>query len=218
MGLTSLNFFLFLAASLVVYFLLSEKYQWRWLFAVSCFFYVYCSRTLSIFIAVTCVATYVLSILIENSEVRYKDELKQIKAGELALDKKAAKAQNIHQKRLCIWAAALINVGMLVVLKFWDLIFTDINTRFFGGAENFVPLLHIGLPLGISFYTFQAVGYLVDIYRKQAAAERNFFKAALFITFSRRLSRDRSPGSHSSHRSFTAVINSILKILRMGFI
>ena len=82
MGLTSLNFFLFLAASLVVYFLLSEKYQWRWLFAVSCFFYVYCSRTLSIFIAVTCVATYVLSILIENSEVRYKDELKQIKAGE----------------------------------------------------------------------------------------------------------------------------------------
>ena len=150
---------------------------------MSCFFYVYCSRTLSVFIAVTCVSTYVLSILIERSEIRYKDELKRIKAGELTLDKKAAKAQNIRRKRACIWAAALINVGMLVVLKFWDLIFSDINTRFFEGAENFVPLLHIGLPLGISFYTFQAVGYLVDIYRKQAEPEHNFFKAALFITF-----------------------------------
>ena len=158
MGLTSLNFFLFLAASLVVYFLLSEKYQWRWLLAVSCFFYVYCSRKLSVFIAVTCVSTYVLSLWIEKSELKYKDELKRVKAGEAGLDKKVIKAQNIRRKRLCIWAAALINVGMLVVLKFWDLIFTDINTRFFGSAEGFVPLLHIGLPLGISFYTFQAVG------------------------------------------------------------
>lgn len=183
MGLTSLNFFLFLAVSLVIYFLISEKYQWVWLLVISCFFYVYCSRALSVFITITCISTYVLSIWIENSELRYKEELKQIKAGELALDKKAAKAQNIRRKRACIWAAALINVGMLVVLKFWDLIFTDINTRFFGSAEGFVPLLHIGLPLGISFYTFQAVGYLVDIYRKQARAERNFFKSALFITF-----------------------------------
>ncbi len=183
MGLTSLNFFLFLAASLVVYFLLSEKYQWRWLLAVSCFFYVYCSRKLSVFIAVTCVSTYVLSLWIEKSELKYKDELKRVKAGEAGLDKKVIKAQNIRRKRLCIWAAALINVGMLVVLKFWDLIFTDINTRFFGRAEGFVPLLHIGLPLGISFYTFQAVGYLVDVYRKKVAPEHNFFKAALFITF-----------------------------------
>ncbi|MGN1165706.1 MAG: MBOAT family O-acyltransferase [Lachnospiraceae bacterium] len=183
MGLTTLNFFLFLAVSLVVYFLLSEKYQWIWLLVVSCFFYVYCSKTLSVFITITCISTYILSLTIEKSELRYKDELKKIKAGELDLDKKAAKAQNIRRKRLCIWAGALINVGMLVVLKFWDLIFTDINTKFFGNAEGFVPLLHIGLPLGISFYTFQAVGYLVDVYRKRVAPEHNFFKAALFITF-----------------------------------
>lgn len=183
MGLTTLNFFLFLAVSLLVYFLLSEKYQWMWLLAVSCFFYVYCSKTLSVFITITCMSTYVLSLKIEKSELRYKDELKRIKAGELELDKKAAKAQNIRRKRLCIWMGALINVGMLVVLKFWDLIFTDINTKFFGSAEGFVPLLHIGLPLGISFYTFQAVGYMVDVYRKRVTPEHNFFKAALFITF-----------------------------------
>lgn len=183
MGLTSLNFFLFLAASLVVYFLISEKYQWTWLLAVSCFFYVYCSRSMSVFIAVTCVSVYVLSLLIEKSELRYKDELKRIKAGELDLDKKKAKANNIRRKRLCIWAGVLINVGMLVVLKFWDMIFTEVNMKFYGSAEGFVPLLHIGLPLGISFYTFQAIGYLVDIYRKQVKPEHNFFKAALFITF-----------------------------------
>ena len=183
MGLTTLNFFLFLAVSLVVYLLISEKYQWVWLLLVSSFFYIYCSRTLSVFIVITCISTYVLSLLIEKSELRYKDELKRIKAEELALDKKLAKAQNIRRKRLCIWAEALINVGMLVVLKFWDLIFTDINTKFFGSAEGFVPLLHIGLPLGISFYTFQAVGYLVDVYRKRVTPEHNFFKAALFITF-----------------------------------
>lgn len=183
MSLTSLNFFLFLSASLAVYFRLSEKYQWRWLLAVSCFFYIYCSKALSVFIVITCISTYILSILIEKSELKFKDEMKRIKAGELNMDKKAAKAQNIRRKRLCIWAAALINVGMLVVLKFWDLIFTDINMRFSGGAEGFIPLLHIGLPLGISFYTFQAVGYLVDIYRKKVNAEHNFFKAALFLTF-----------------------------------
>ena len=124
MSLTSLNFFLFLSASLAVYFRLSEKYQWRWLLAVSCFFYIYCSKALSVFIVITCISTYILSILIEKSELKFKDEMKRIKAGELNMDKKAAKAQNIRRKRLCIWAAALVNVGMLVVLKFWDLIFT----------------------------------------------------------------------------------------------
>lgn len=183
MGLTSLNFFVFLAVSLVIYFLISEKYQWVWLFLVSCFFYIYCSKTLSVFIAITCISTFVLSLLIEKSELRYKDELKRIKAGELSLEKKTVKAQNIRRKRLCIWAAVLINVGMLVVLKFWDLIFSEVNLKFCGNAQGFVPLLHIGLPLGISFYTFQAVGYLVDIYRKKVTPEHNFLKSALFITF-----------------------------------
>ncbi|MDO4522295.1 MAG: MBOAT family protein [Eubacteriales bacterium] len=183
MGITTLNFFLFLAIGILVYYLLPKKAQWVWLLILSVYFYVRASRTMSVFIAVTCISVYLLSLLIEKSDLRYKEELRRIKAGELDGDKKVIKKQNIHRKRLCIAASALINVGMLVVLKFYDLIFTEINTSFFGGAEGFFPLLHVGLPLGISFYTFQAIGYLVDVYRGKSKAEHNFFKTALFISF-----------------------------------
>ncbi|MDO4633597.1 MAG: MBOAT family O-acyltransferase [Eubacteriales bacterium] len=183
MGITTLNFFVFLAIGVLLFYRIPKKMQWMSLLILSIFFYVYASRTMSIFIGITCISVYLLSLLIERSDLRYKEELRRIKAGEVEGDKKLIKKQNMNRKRLCIAAAALINVGMLVVLKFYNMIFAEINASFFGGSDRFFPLLSIGLPLGISFYTFQAIGYLVDLYRGKVKAEHNFFKVSLFITF-----------------------------------
>ncbi len=183
MGITTLNFFVFLAAGLAVYYVIPKRCQWIWLLILSGIFYVKASKALSIFIAVTCISIHLLALLCERSDKRYKAELAKIKAGESTQDKKAIKAQNIRRKRVFIWLSIIINLGMLVVLKFYDLIISEVNLRWFSGEENFFPLLHLAMPLGISFYTFQAVGYLVDVYRGKTKAEHNFFKTTLFITF-----------------------------------
>ncbi|MBO5864319.1 MAG: MBOAT family protein, partial [Paludibacteraceae bacterium] len=78
----------------------------------------------------------------------------------------------------------MINLGILFIFKY----FNFINESVFDvlsvlGLRWEIPNLDILLPVGISFYTFQAVGYSVDVYRGDIKAERNFFTYALFISF-----------------------------------
>ena len=78
----------------------------------------------------------------------------------------------------------VFNLAIIVFLKFYTPVANLLNTLFgkFGWNAQ-VPSLKLVLPLGISFYTLQAIGYLVDVYRKKLPAEKNFFKVALFLCF-----------------------------------
>lgn len=78
----------------------------------------------------------------------------------------------------------VFNLAIIVFLKFYMPVANLLNTLFgkFGWNAQ-VPSLKLVLPLGISFYTLQAIGYLVDVYRKKLPAEKNFFKVALFLCF-----------------------------------
>jgi D-alanyl-lipoteichoic acid acyltransferase DltB (MBOAT superfamily) len=76
------------------------------------------------------------------------------------------------------------NLGLLFFFKYFDFLAGLANTLLSkGGAEYQIPLLHLLLPVGISFYTFQTLSYSIDIYRGNLKAERNFWKFALFVTF-----------------------------------
>ena len=77
----------------------------------------------------------------------------------------------------------VFNFGILAVIKYADFTLTNINgvLNLFGTKP--LPLIGFLLPLGISFYTFQTMGYLIDVYREKYPCERNVFKLALFISF-----------------------------------
>ena len=75
--------------------------------------------------------------------------------------------------------AVLLNVGLLSVFKYLDFAMDNINSLF--GMS--VPLPGIVLPIGISFYTFQGMSYIIDVYRDRFMGTRNFAKLILYISF-----------------------------------
>ncbi len=75
----------------------------------------------------------------------------------------------------------LINIAILVFFKYTNFIVDNFNSLFYKSAPPFLTLDPIHLPLGISFFTFQAISYIVDVYRNEAAPQKNIFNLALYI-------------------------------------
>ncbi|MFC2662131.1 MAG: MBOAT family O-acyltransferase [Eubacterium sp.] len=122
----------------------------------------------------------VLLFLLFTTFVVYGGALWMEKVRKNAPSRKAAKATN---KKILL-AEALINFGILFILKYYNFIAENIDSLFGVFRYHFsMPLVNLVLPLGISFYTFQAVGYSIDVYRGKTKAEKNFFQFALFISF-----------------------------------
>ena len=81
-------------------------------------------------------------------------------------------------KKICLACSMVFNLGMLLFFKYTDFFIANINN--FCGTN--IPLLHITLPLGISFYTFQTMSYTIDVYRGRVAAEKNIINFSAFVT------------------------------------
>lgn len=78
----------------------------------------------------------------------------------------------------------IINLGILFIFKYANFISASINDIFvILGIKMNIPQMNILLPVGISFYTFQAIGYTIDVYRKNIKPESNFWIYALFVSF-----------------------------------
>ena len=103
---------------------------------------------------------------------------------------------------IIIWLVVLLNFGILASFKWWNTFAFYTNTLFavYTSNSELLPFNSLLLPLGISFYTFQAVGYLLDVYRGIAKPERNIAKFALFLSFFPQLIQ----GPISRHRELSA--------------
>lgn len=89
--------------------------------------------------------------------------------------------QNISAKRNTLILAVTYNVGMLFVFKYLRFVMGEILFLFGGILPEWLSC--ITLPLGISFYTFQALSYVIDVYRDSSLVERNIVNVALYISF-----------------------------------
>ena len=91
-------------------------------------------------------------------------------------EKKAFKSRTSGKKKWIVAAAVLINLGLLIFLKYFNFIGGNINSLLAGmGIEGKIPHLNLLLPLGISFYTLQSIAYIVDLYRGKYQADGSFF-------------------------------------------
>lgn len=86
-----------------------------------------------------------------------------------------------NKSKAIVALATILNLGLLVVFKYLGLFTTSINALVPGG--NLVPVIKIALPIGISFYTFQALSYVIDVYRGDTEVQKNFAKLLLYISF-----------------------------------
>ena len=176
---TSIEFVAFMAAVFLLYYLVPKKWQWGLLLVASLFFYWCADPMYLIFVGVTVVSTYAVSRLLEKVNATQKAYLQEHK--DLTKeDKKAYKAKMKAKKWHLLLLCLIFNIGILSVTKYTNFVINNINSFLSGGKLGLVDMI---VPMGISFYTFQTMGYIIDVYRGKQAAQTNLFKLALFTTF-----------------------------------
>ena len=163
MGITSFNFLCFFAGILILYYLIPGKYQWCLLLVCSVAYYLLSGNgILILYPTVSVTACY---------------------AGIRLLD--AAPAENVKcvKRRKGILAMTiLVNIGILVVLKYVNFgIYTiDGIAKMFGSSETLIRSVDFLIPMGVSFYTFSLLGYVVDVYYGIAKPQKNYLKLMLY--------------------------------------
>ena len=158
----SWNFLIFFPVVVGIYFLIPQRFKKIWLLCASYYFYMNWNAAYAILILGVTIISYIAGILIEK------------RAGE---ERRGQKLPLI----ICV----MISLGVLFVFKYLNFVLANVNHILsMTGSQMRLPLaMGLVLPVGISFYTFQALGYVVDVYRGEVAAERNFIQYALFVSF-----------------------------------
>ena len=182
MSIVSLKFSVFLAVVFALYFAVPLKYRWTVLLAASWVFYWINSgwliAVLILDIGITFFFGRWIGRIYEKGETEINNDALTKK------EKKAAKARIKSRGKHVMTAGILLNLSMLLVLKYFNFFSSSANSvlgKFGVGFQ--LPMLNLLLPLGISFYTLQAIAYLADIYRQKIKADTSFFKFALFMSF-----------------------------------
>lgn len=156
-----------------LYYICPLRLRWVLLLLVSYAYYAYSGASALPFILLTTLSTWAGALFIGRIGEASKAEIKARKAELSAGEKKALKAAAKKKQRVLFWLVLLLNFGVLGVLKYSGPV-----TAIAG-----LPALNLLLPLGISFYTFQSMGYLIDVYNGKYAPETNPAKFALFVSF-----------------------------------
>lgn len=161
MGITRLKFFIFLLASVIVYYIFPKKHRWIVLLIASLIFFVFaCSWKLLVSLSFGIIATYIGTRVIDEN-------LKTNRA-----------------KKIVLFITLLCIVGQLVILKYINIIPTTIN----GIASIFNLNLYWGTfnllaPVGISYYALSLIGYTLDVYRGTSKPQKNILKHTLFTCY-----------------------------------
>lgn len=163
----SIEFLIFFPIVIILYFIMPEKLKQFWLLIASYFFYMCWNAQYAVLIFFSTIVTYGSGLL-----------LQKIKNGSFTSDQKT------RYKKLAVIVSFSLNLAVLFYFKYIEFAFSAIAAAFRAvHIELNVPHFDIILPVGISFYTFQALSYTMDVYRDEIYAEKNFFKYALFVSF-----------------------------------
>lgn len=179
MTITSIYFFAFVLLGLIIYYALPLKARWVVLLVFSAAFYAICSYKYIAFIIFTSLSAFFGALWISKKSKVSKKTIKENKGIWSKEEKSAFKEKTIKSKRLMLALILVLNFGILFVLKYSGYLIGSIASLFG------LPDLNLGLvlPLGISFYTFQTMGYIIDVYRDKTPAQTNYAKFALFVSF-----------------------------------
>lgn len=181
---TSYEFILFLLLVFVLYYTIPKRFQWPFLLLASYVFYYASGASNLFYILFTTATTYVLTGRIQASKDE-QDAWMRAHKQELSRDERKAYKEKYKKKQWRLLLITLIlNIGMLAVVKYTNFAIYNLNgiIKAFSGSRP-LSFLDIALPMGISFYVFQTMGYAIDVYRGKYRAESNFFRLALFVSF-----------------------------------
>jgi D-alanyl-lipoteichoic acid acyltransferase DltB (MBOAT superfamily) len=178
---TSLSFVLFLIATVVFYYLLPNKAKWPWLLVSSLVFYALADVRYLFFILLTALSVYGVALRLTAINQRQKDYIKSHKGQLTKEEKQAYKSKMKAKKWRWLLLVLFLNLGILAFTKYTNFAITNVNKLLSDAAS--LKTVDLIVPMGISFYTFQSLGYVIDVYRDKQQAQRNPFKFLLFVSF-----------------------------------
>lgn len=143
----------FLAAVLLIYFIVPFKFKNLVLLLASLFFYFYGEPIYTILMLATTLSSYIHGLLID-------------------------KFRGKVWSKVFLWSSVITSVGVLGFFKYSDFFISNVNSIF----KSDIGLLGIALPIGISFYTFQTLSYTIDVYRGEAKVQKNFIRLATYVS------------------------------------
>lgn len=175
MSFTSFAFLIFVAAVVLAYYAAPAKYRWIVLLAASYIYYLNASAKSFAFILTTTIVTFYGALRIDSKNKEQKRYLAENKDVLSRDEKKAYKEAVGKNKKRILILVLIIDFGILILLKYFRYYLDVLGVGLFRGD--------ILIPLGISFYTFQSTGYLIDVYRGKYDADTHLAKFALFVSF-----------------------------------
>ena len=154
----SIEFLLFFPIVTALYFLLPHRFRWFHLLVASCIFYMAFVPVYIVILFGTIIIDYIAGILIENA--------------------------GGARRKWYLVLSLITNIGVLAVFKYYNFFIDNINDVFrLAHTSVHLPLLTIVLPIGLSFHTFQAMSYTIEVYRGNQKAERHFGIYSLYVMF-----------------------------------
>lgn len=162
----SFHFLVFFPLVCLLYFVIPHRVRHFFLLAASYYFYMCWNPKYALLMLTSTAITYASGLLIDGAN-RIPDEKRQIR-----------------RKKLYVGLSFGSNLAILFFFKYFDFAINSLNQILDAvGVTLINPAFDVILPVGISFYTFQALSYTMDVYRKEIYAEKNFAKYALFVSF-----------------------------------
>lgn len=182
MSLLSSSFLLLLLGTLILYYLVPKKHQWVILLLASTVFYLAAGVRSFFYLLTTSVTVYAATRLMQRISDGQKAYFKENKPSRE--EKAVIRKQNGAKRKAILIAALAVNLGLLCVFKYFHFALEQFNALagIFGGS-GIRDTFQLIVPLGISFYTFQSIGYLADVYWEYYKPEKNYFRVLLFVSF-----------------------------------
>lgn len=203
MPVLSVSFISLLAGVFIVYYLFPQRHRWIVLLAASLIFYLAAGAGSLVYMLITSVSVYASACIMQ----RVSDgQRAYFKANKLSREEKSTiRNKNRRKRKACLIAALAVNLGLLCLFKYYHFALEQFNiVAGWFGREGVRDVFHLIVPLGISFYTFQSIGYLVDVYGEKCKPQTNYFRLLLFISFFPQITQ----GPISSYESLSETLYS----------
>lgn len=168
MGFLSFKFILFIATTFFMYFVVPKKYQWLVLLFFSYAYYFLNSRLLIAVLIAESVFVFIIGKILSSFNKKIKEQ-----------EDKNEKEQLKKKNKTVLSLGVLGVLGILIVLKYSNFVIENMNSLMHGN----ISLLNIALPIGISFYTLQAISYMVDVSKGKYDCDNNLLHFMLYMSY-----------------------------------
>ena len=179
MSVISYIFIAFLICTLIIYYIMPGKFQWIVLLGASLVFYGYAGIKYLLLVVTEAMIVYLFSLRMQKS---LDEQEILVKDADRRTARKIKNAEKAKRKKYLV-AALFIVITILVIFKALGFLIENIKRFVPVDRIQDIPELKLIAPLGISFYTFMIISYLVDLYNGRISAQRNFFKYLTYVMY-----------------------------------